>query len=429
MKSSRSNTLQELTLDRGLAHNVVALYGVQFARYLLPLVTIPYLARVLGATTWGLVAFSQAFGAYASLVVEFGFDYAATREVAKIRDSRENLSSLVAGVLGAKILLAVCVVGLAAIAEQWIPLFHKHPIFLWAAIFWALAQAFSMLWYFQGFERMRFVAVLDISGRALATAGIFILVRSPSDGWKVLALQGAGLLLSVMVATVLVFREVPLRLPNGQLVWKTLGVGWNMFIFRCSLGLYSTGNTFILGLFAPADAVGFYAGAEKISRAFMGLLAPVQQSLYPRFSRLVREDRPTARRLARIALLAMSAAGAASSLVVFLAAPWIVRIVLGKGFAPTIPVLRIMAALIFLDAVSTMLGMLWMVPLGLDRSFSRVVLAASLASVALAIALAPRFAGTGVASAVVAAEVFGTCMISVILHRQGLNPFANSPKE
>lgn len=132
MKSSRSNTLQELTLDRGLAHNVVALYGVQFARYLLPLVTIPYLARVLGATTWGLVAFSQAFGAYASLVVEFGFDYAATREVAKIRDSRENLSSLVAGVLGAKILLAVCVVGLAAIAEQWIPLFHKHPIFLWA---------------------------------------------------------------------------------------------------------------------------------------------------------------------------------------------------------------------------------------------------------------------------------------------------------
>jgi len=429
MKFFRSKTLRELTLDRGLARNVVALYGVQFSSYLLPLVTIPYLTRVLGATTWGLVAFSQAFGAYASLVVEYGFDYSATREVAKSRDSKENLSSLVAGVLGAKILLAVCAVGLAAIAEHWVPLFHRHAIFFWTAMFWALAQAFSMLWYYQGFERMRFVAVLDVAGRALATAGIFILVRNPSDGWKVLALQGAGALFSVIVATVFVFQEVPLRLPSWAAIWKTLRMGWNMFIFRSSLGLFSSGNAFILGLFAPADAVGFYAGAEKIARAFMGLLAPVYQSLYPRFSHLVKHDRPTARRLARASLLVMSAMGALSSLVVFLAAPWIVRIILGKAFAPTVPVLRIMAALIFLDAVSTILGMLWMVPLGLDRLFSRIVLAAGALNLVLALILAPRFAQAGVAWAVVAAEVFGTCMISVILHRRGLSPLATPPKE
>jgi polysaccharide transporter, PST family len=425
----KMKTLRELTLDRGLAHNVVALYGVQFSSYLLPLVTIPYLTRVLGATTWGLVAFAQAFGAYASLVVEYGFDYSATREVAKSRGSKEVLSSLVAGVLGAKILLAVCAVGLAAIAEHWIPLFHRHAIFFWAAMFWALAQAFSMLWYYQGFERMRFVAVLDVAGRALATAGIFILVRNPGDGWKVLALQGAGALVSVMIATLFVFREVRFRLPNGSLILKTLRMGWNMFIFRSSLGLFSTGNAFILGLFAPADAVGFYAGAEKIARAFMGLLAPVYQSLFPRFSHLVKHDRPTAQRLARVTLLVISSMGALSSLVVFVAAPWIVRIILGKGFAPTVPVLRIMAALIFLDAVSTMLGMLWMVPLGLDRLLSRIVLAAGALNLILALIMAPRFAETGVASAVVAAEVFGTCALYAILHHRGLSPLATPRKE
>ncbi len=421
--------LRELTLDRGLAHNVVALYGVQFAGYLLPLVTIPYLARVLGAATWGLVAFSQAFGAYASLVIEFGFGYSATREVAKCRGSRDALSGLVAGVLGAKVLLAAGAVALAIAAEQWIPLFHRHAVFFWAAMFGALAQAFSILWYYQGFERMRLVAVLDVSGRALGTAGIFILVRNPSDGWKVLALQGAGALVSVIVSTVLVFREVPLRLPSASLIWKTLRMGWSMFVFRSSLGLYSAGSTFILGLFAPAEAVGFYAGAEKIARAFMGLLAPVQQSLYPRFSHLVHQDPPTARRLARLSLLVMSAFGALSSLAVFLAAPWIVRIILGKGFTASVPVLRIMAALIFLDAFSTMLGMLWMVPLGLDRAFSRIVLAIGVLNIALALILAPRLAGAGVAAAVVAAEVFGACLISITLHRRGLNPLAAPAKE
>ena len=429
MKIFRSQKLQELALDGDLVRNVAALYGVQFAGYLLPLVTIPYLTRVLGPATWGLVAFSQAFGAYASLAVEFGFDYSATREVAKSRDSKDTLSNLVAGVVGAKVLLAVCAVTLAIVAEKWIPLFRRHAIFFWAAIFWALAQSFSMFWYYQGFERMRFVAVLDVCGRALATAGIFILVRHPSDGWKVLGLQGAGALFSVIVATVYVYREVPLRLPSWTLIWETLQMGWNMFVFRGSLSLYSTGNIFILGLFAPAEAVGFYAGAEKISRAFMGLLAPVHQSLYPRFSHLVKNDRPTARRLARLTLLVMSAMGALSSLVVFLAAPRIVRIILGKGFAPTIPVLRIMAALIFLDAVSTMLGMLWMVPLGLDRSFSRIVLAAGILNLALALTLAPHFAQIGVACATVAAEVFGTSTLYVILQRQGLNPLASPRRE
>ncbi len=429
MKILRSNKLRELAIDRRLVRNVGALYGVQFAGYLLPLITIPYLTRVLGAATWGLVAFSQAFGAYASLVVEFGFGYSATREVAKRRESREELSGLVAGVVGAKVLLAVAAVALAVVAEQWIPLFRHHAVFFWAAMFWALAQGFSMLWYYQGFEQMRLVALLDVSGRALATAGIFILVHNPGDGWKVLALQGAGALVSVAVTTVLVLREVPVRLPSPRLVWKTLGMGWNMFVFRGSLGLYSTGNTFILGLFAPADAVGFYAGAEKLARAVMGLLAPVQQSLFPRLSHLAHEDRPRARRLARASLLAMSAFGAVSSLGVFVAAPWMVRIILGKGFALSVPLLRIMAALVFLDAVSTMLGMLWMVPLGLDRAFSRIVLGIGLVNVALALALAPRFGGVGVACAVVAAEVFGACLITFTLGRRGLLPLGRPREE
>ena len=429
MKLLRSRKLRDLALDADLVHNVAALYGVQFVSYLLPLITIPYLTRVLGPATWGLVAFSQAFGAYASLVVEYGFEYSATREVAKNRDSKDILSGLVAGVLGAKILLAVCVVGFAALAERWIPLFRQHAIFFWATMFWAMAQAFSMVWYYQGFERMRFVAGLEISGRALAAAGIFILVHHPSDGWKVLALQGTGTLFSVIVATVFVYREVPLRLPNGSLIWETLRMGWNMFIFRGSLGLYSTGNTFILGLFAPADAVGFFAGAERITRAFMGLLTPVHQSLYPRFSRLAKHDPPTAKRLARFTLLVMSAMGAVASVAVFLAAPWIVRIVLGKGFAPTVPVLRIMAALILLSAVSTMLGLLWMVPLGLDRAFSRIVFATGVLNITLALILAPRFAQAGVACSTVAAEVFAAVTLSTILHRQGLNPLAALRKE
>ena len=298
--------LREWSLDRSLARNVASLYGVQFANYLLPLVTIPYLTRVLGPATWGLVAFAQAFGAYASIVIEYGFHLSATRAVASSRDSRSELANLVAGVMGAKVVLAAGAVILAVLLESWIPLFRAHPVFLWAAVFWAVGQSFSMLWYYQGFERMRLVAVLDVVGKAAATAGIFILIHHPADGWKVLVLQGSGALLSVVVATALVYREVPFRLPTWRLVSNTLRMGWSMFLFQGSMSLYGAGNAFILGLFASPAAVGFYAGAEKLARALMGLLAPIHQSLYPRLSHLVQHDRPAANRLARSSMFLMS---------------------------------------------------------------------------------------------------------------------------
>ncbi len=423
MKNIRAQ-LREWSLDRGLARNVASLYGVQFANYLLPLVTIPYLTRVLGVATWGLVAFAQAFGSYAGIVIEYGFHLSATRAVARSRDSRSELANLVAGVMGARVMLAAGAVLLALLLESWIPLFRAHPVFLWAAVFWAVGQSFSMLWYYQGFERMRLVAVLDVVGRAAATAGIFIFIHHPADGWKVLVLQGSGALISVLVATALVYREVPFRLPTWRLVSDTLRMGWSMFLFQGSMSLYGAGNAFILGLFASPAAVGFYAGAEKLARALMGLLAPIHQSLYPRLSHLVQHNRPAANRLARSSMFLMSSAGVVLSLAAFLGAPWAVPLILGRSFTASVPVLEILAALPLLDALGTLFGVLWMVPLGLDRQFNRVILAGGALNLVLAVLFAPRFAQLGMAAAVVATEVFVVLSLYLTLHRRKLSPLA-----
>jgi polysaccharide transporter, PST family len=418
--------LREWSFDRGLARNVASLYGVQFANYLLPLVTIPYLTRVLGPSTWGLVAFGQAFGAYASIGIEYGFELSATRAVVKNRNSTRELASLVAGVMGAKILLAAGAVVIALMLKSWIPLFRANPVFLWAAVFWAVAQSFSMVWYYQGFERMRLVAVLDVLGRAAATVGIFIIIHHAEDGWKVLVLQGSGSLLSIFVATALLYREIPIKLPTWRLVRDTLRMGWSMFLFRSSMSLYSAGNAFFLGLFASPADVGFYSGAEKLARALMGLLVPIHQSLYPRVSHLMQHNRPAAKRLARPSMFLMSSVGAVLSLAAFLGAPWAVPLILGKSFAASVPVLEIMATLPLLDALGTMFGVLWMVPLGLDRQFNRVILAGGALNLVLALLLAPKFAQIGMAGAVVATEVFVVLALYLALRRRKLTPLART---
>lgn len=411
-------------IRHALVQNALSLYGVQIAMYAVPLITVPYLVKVLGAAGWGLVAFAQAFGSYVALLGEYGFAISATREVARHRGNPEKLINILAGVMGAKGVLAAVSLLIAILVGWWVPIFRDHPVFLWTGIFWGLGRAFSMMWFFQGFERMRLVAVLETSAQALATIGIFLFVRRPEDGWRVLALQGLGNLLSFAVGLRLAYRNLSFRMPTWTSVWEALRMGWTMFLFQASVSLYTVGNAFILGLFVPPQMVGYYAAGEKISKAFLRLLNPISQTLYPRLSHLVHSDRDRAAHLARIGVGVMGMGGAALGAMVFFLAPLLVQVVLGKDFRAAVPVVQILALLLPLIALGNVFGIQWMLPLGLDRAFNTIIALAGFVNLGLAVLLAPRYGAIGMAWSVVSAETFVTASMYLLLRWQKLDPIS-----
>ena len=413
-------------LRKRLVQNILALYGVQVARYILPFITIPYLARVLGPSAWGMVAFTQAFAMYIGLVAEYGFDLSATREAARSRDDKRGLSELLAGVLGAKVLLALLAMAVALVVQPYITVFREYPLLFRMGLFWALAQAFNMLWFYQGLERMKLVAALDIITKILAVTGILLFIHAPGDEWKVLAFQGAAATVTFLVSSLLAYREIPFSFPTILLAWRTLRTGWSLFLIRGGASLYTAGNAFILGLFVPVEFVGYYAGAEKITRAARELLRPVTVALYPRLSYMVQHARDDAARYVRVLLVGMGGGGALIGLLLFVFAPQVVSVILGAGFSPAVPALRILAALPFLASLSQVLGIQWMLPHGLDRPLVAIVLTAGMVSLGLALLLAPRFAHIGMAWAAVASEAFVTMTCYAVLRLRNLDPFNRS---
>ncbi len=408
-----------------LVHNITALYAVQMTNYLLPLVTVPYLARVLGPEVWGLVAFVQSLGQYLALIVEYGFNLSATREVARFRDSLERRAELLASVTGAKVVLSLPVLGTAFIVSHLIPTLREHPEILWAGIFWALATAFNLVWYFQGLEQMQLITTLDLGVKTLTLVGILTIVRQPDDGWKVLGLMGTSAAISALTAFILAYREVPLRTPTWEQIIQVLRLGWSMFVFRGAVSLYTVGNTFILGLFVPPQMVGYYTGAERISKASIGLLTPINQALYPRLSHLIHKSRDNAHTLIKISVGVMGLGGVLLGITIFIFAPTIVDTLLGDGYGQTVPALRILSFLPPLIALSNALGIQWMLSLGLDKPFSVIVLCAGLLNIALAILLIPHYAHLGMAWAVVISELFVTGSVYLLLRFRDLDPFTN----
>jgi PST family polysaccharide transporter len=407
-----------------LIQNTTALFGAQGVSMLVPLLTFPYLARVLRPEGWAVVLVAQALGNWLILLLEFGFDLSGTRAVAHARSVPDSLPGVVAGIQGAKLLLvplAALILGGVFLALP--TLRGSGTLLLWTLAF-AIARGLNPLWFFQGIERVHWAAIAETVSKACAALGVFLLVRGPSDGWIVLALQAVFAVLSLVVLTAGMARTVPLVAPTRSGVLSTLRAAFRIFGVRAASGMYIQANALILAALTGAATVAFFGGAERIIRASINLLQPLTQTFLPRVSYLSVTNPRRGIHVIEICLLAIGAVGAAFGLCAFFGAPLLVRVLLGPGYAPATPVLRALSPLPLLVAVDTVLGLYWAVPFGHERGFLRAVLMAGVVNVTLALALVPRWGALGMASAVVAAELTVTVCLATLFVRYRLEPEA-----
>lgn len=404
-------------------YDIASIYGVQFANYIVPLVTVPYLARVLGPTSWGLIAMAQALSLYGSLVIEYGFVFSATRQIVTASSDRE-IEEIIASVSGAKASLAVLVTAGAYCAYWFIPLFHSHPVLLWTAVSAEIIKASLPSYFFFGIKRVAFASALEISARVVAGIGIFFFVHGPKDAWKFFGLQIVGAAAAFFVGHGIIYMRYAFRWPKFGDAMRMLQQGSDVFLLRSAHNIYVLGNAFILGLFVSPQAVGYYSGAEKINSAAAGLLSPLSTALYPRAAGLVKTSLPKAALLTRLSLYAMLGFSLCLTCVMWFGASLIVGIFLGHNFGESDGVLRILSLRTPLVAFMNVLGFQWLLALGMERSFQRVTLIALALNAALATCFAPRYSYNGMAWCVVASQAVAVIGILLVLHRRKLNPLS-----
>jgi PST family polysaccharide transporter len=411
---------------RRLLLNGLSLYLVQGCTYLLPLITLPYLGRVLGPAGWGAVLFAQAIGAGIAIVIEYGFEMSATREVARFSDSKARLRELVSGVLGAKAVLAVLGVAAALLVRPYTVRVAPSDALFWASVLWGVGQGINMLWYFQGLQRMAWAGGLDIAGKAVATICIFALVHRPQDGWKVMMAQALGCAVSHAITVGIAYQEVGFCRPGIRLVRDALRLGWPLFLFRASMSLLTVANGLILGFLASPTAVGLFGAADKFRQVAFQALWPINQTLFPHQSYAVREDPLKAIRTVRRSLALLRTLSTIFGVILMLFAPLVIRLILGAAFMPAAPVLRVLALMIPLQALCTVVSTQWVLPLGFDRECNFVVLTSGIINVIGGILLSGRFGALGMAVAVTVSQLYGLIALDTILRRKALTPFANA---
>jgi PST family polysaccharide transporter len=415
-----------------VARNAASLYLIQFANYIVPLIMIPYLVRVLGPAGYGAVAFGQGLINYFMLFVEYGFDWSATRKISVHRNDPQAVNATALCVWAAKGLLALIGFGILWALAGIVPRLSEEFLLLLILYGLVWGNVLFPTWLFQGMERMVAISLINLGMKLGVLIGVFTLIRKPEHYLLYAGLMSFGAVLSGMTGMIVAFRMFRLRFDRitWSGVWETLKEGWVLFLSRASVSLYTTGNAFILGMLTNNTVVGYYSAAEKIVLSISGLMDPIAQAVYPRFSKLSSESELKVLRLAQTLLMLMGCIGFFLTCALIIAAPMVAKTLLGAGFERSIAVMRILAAWIFINGVTNVWGIEVMLPLGYDKAFFTILLLAGLTNVVLAIPLASHWNEIGMAVSVLLSCIFVTVAQPAYLWKEaGITPWLSKNKK
>lgn len=371
--------------NKKIFSNFISLSFLQGSNLILPLITFPYLVRILGIEKYGLVMFAQAFMMYFSLIGDYGFNLSGTREVALYRNNFKKLTRTYNSILSARlgliilgfIVMSIIVFSINKFSNDWKLYFLTYAMILGNTLF--------PIWFFQGMEKMKYITILSVVSKLIFTILIFLFVNSPDDYLMVPMLNALGSIFIGFIALFIVNKHfnIPLKIQQTKYVVQQLKKGWYIFISKVSTNLYTSTTTFILGLVTNNSMVGYYVVAEKVIRIITSLFTPFTQAIYPNIVKLAQKSRSETILLLRKILKYTFIIFLFIWIIAVCLAETLFNLVFGNDVNHSIIIFRILSPLIVVLPVAVILFNITLLSFKMDKYFFRIYTFGSVLNVLL----------------------------------------------
>lgn len=272
---------------KALLENFVSLSALQLIGMVLPLITLPYILRVIGFEKYGVIVFSASLIAYFTALTDYSFKITATRDVAIYRDSPKKLNIIYSKVLTIKALFLLLSWLVIALVVYFYPPFYENRVIYFYTSLLLLGYALFPEWFFQGIEKMRYITYLNLGIKLFFTLCVFIFIKKESDFWIYPLLQSAGYIGAALVGQYLLIKKYKLKfifLPYKTVI-KTIKVNSPIFINQFVPTLYNNTSTFVLGIFGTAQLVGIYQAILTIINLIVALIEILSRVFFPFLNR------------------------------------------------------------------------------------------------------------------------------------------------
>lgn len=402
--------------------NGIWLTVLQFVNTIVPVLTIPYITRVLGTSEYGTFSIALNWILYFQVLVEFGFGLNGARKAALIEEN-EKLNKLYNNIISARILLFL----ISFILLNFIALvsgFNKKTYMCMLLLFiMILGTTFQQTWLFQGKQDMKFITIINVVSRVISIILIFLLVKTKSDIYLYCVLYSITLLLSSIISMIVARIKYKLTFKFASLknIIDEINDGKYLFASSAMAKIFNGFGITVLGFVATDSVAGIYSAIYKIPYVLTMFFSPVSQALYPynstKFKKSFDDGTKSVKKVCIPIFLLFFICG----LIIIIFNKFIVNLLFGKEYSLYSFIVIPLVVQFLFAVINNFLGIQILVASGNQKKYSVSLLIGYLAIVLSNIILGIYFSLYGVAIAAALGEIILTISLYINYKRIKFN--------
>ena len=272
--------------NKKVLENLSYISILQLFSIFLPLISYPYLIRVLGLELNGMIVFAYSIVSYLNLFISFGFNSSTTRNIASL-ESDKCISNIVFSTYLCKLILFSFSVCLFLLVISFSHIQIEFRYILYSSLGLSIGELLLPIWYFQGVEKMKYLTIINVGSRTLFTIFIFVFVRQKEDYLLVPLFNSLGAIGGGAYALYVLLAKERVKFSGVNLysIKMNFRDSAPMFVSSLSSLIYLNVNKLIVGSFLGMSEVSIYDIGEKVMNLLKIPTVVICQSVYPKMSR------------------------------------------------------------------------------------------------------------------------------------------------
>ena len=274
-------------MNNKLLSNFFSLSSLQAVNMFLPLLTLPYLVRVLGVSNFGLLSFSLSIIMYFNILVSFGFELSATKDISVNRQNIKDISDIFYTVLFIKLTLFFLSLIILSVLMLYINEIKDNFLLYYTTFGVVLGNVLFPSWFFQGMESMKHITYISVIIKIITTASIFSFVTESNNYIYVPLINSLGSIFGGFISLFVSIKlfKINFIFPSKESFIYRIKNSFHYFLSRIANNGSRYYATTLIGLYFGNSIVGYYSMVEKLFYALMSVAGVISQVLYPYMSR------------------------------------------------------------------------------------------------------------------------------------------------
>ena len=369
---------------------------------ILPLITAPYISRVMGAERIGIYSYSYSVASYFGLFILLGLNNYGNRTIAGVKDNKEKLSRTFCSIYAMQLMMATLLITLYF---GYVIFMAKDKTMAWIQMIYLVSVIFDINWFFFGMEMFKMTVTRNTIVKIINLICIFTFVKTANDIYIYGLIMVVGTLVSQLMLWPFVPRYVSFVRVSFDEIREHITPNLTLFVPVIAISIYTIMDKVMLGMMSSMDEVGYYESSNKLTSIPAMAITSLGTVMLPRMSNLIANGRhKEARMYIQKSLIVSALLSSSMAFGLSAVASNFVPFFYGKGFEECISIISILVLSSIFISWANVIRTQYLIPNKKDSIYIVSVFLGAFVNVVVNLLLIPRFQAMGAAIGTFLAE-------------------------